>query len=225
MGYTKEQLERARTQDQEYLDRLKAIRKATGLNQEDFYLRYFKELENSINSKSAAQGKMKEIENGYEHASPAMLKIYAELGNCTLDELVYGESKKADNELPKVMRCADFIGIIDMLRKEGAIELELSQKSRKVYWGKDGLYQELPKELPVESVSIWIENSRLSFELKEYMQVISTEKINTLSPYVSEKLLKLWFDDMQKRNNTISGTKEGVSVTHDRQNAFRFGEN
>lgn len=222
MGYTQEQLDRQKTQDRDYLKRLKAIRKATGLNQEEFYFRYFKCLEGNINSRTAAQGKMKEIENGYEHASPAMLKIYAKLGNCTLDELVCGERKEKKKEAPKEISCADFIEIIDRLRRIGAIELELSHKDRPMRWGNINVQPKdsLPEQLPVESVSIWIENAPLSFELKEYLQVVSIENAATISRDVSDQLLMLWFENLKKRNNTIT---EGHSVTDARQDAYIMG--
>ena len=210
-------------QDQEYFDRLVSIRKRTGLNQEQFFLKYLKDVKKGIKKDASAQDFMKKIENGKEQLTVPMLKIYAELGNCTLDELVYGESEKKNETAPEVISCADFIEMIDVLRKEGAIELELSRHDRKVYWGADQPDQELPKELPVESVSIWIENSQLSFELKEYMQIASTEKISTLNHGLSDKLLRLWLEDMKKRKNTITGTKEGHSVTDLEQDKYRFG--
>lgn len=204
----------------EYLERIISIRKNTGLNQEQFFFKYLKDAKKSVKTGSSAQNYMKKIENGSEQLTVPELMVYAELGNCSLDQLVYGDS--GNDRQPKDISCADIIRVIDKLRKIGAIELELSQKDRPMRWGSINAQPEetLPKELPVESVSIWIENAPLSFELKEYLQVVSIENAATISRDVSEQLLKLWFESLKKRNNTIT---EGHSVTDARQDAYIMG--
>lgn len=89
-----------------------------------------------------------------------------------------------------------------------------------MYWGELGRNYDLPSEIPVESVSIWVESGALSFELKEYLQVISNENSATIRKEVAEKLFQLWLNDLKGRNNTIRNIQGGDTVTALKQDSY-----
>lgn len=94
----------------ELLDNLVRIRKNTGLNQEKFYEKHLKELNISdIKAKSSCQGFMKDLENGRKPITPKILCKYAQIANCSVDDLL-GLSKEdiLSKASPKYITFSDF---------------------------------------------------------------------------------------------------------------------
>lgn len=79
----------------EVCERLRNIRKKTGLNQEEFYKKYLATHGiGDAKKDSSAQGFMKQLENGEKSITLDVLAVYADIDDCSLDSLVYGAKQK-----------------------------------------------------------------------------------------------------------------------------------
>ena len=84
--------------DTELLEKLREIRKKTGLSQEKFYTEHLSDVVKADrNTDSAKQGFMRDLENDYKPITPAILKRYAEIAKCSVDDLLNFDIKLTES--------------------------------------------------------------------------------------------------------------------------------
>ena len=147
------------------LDKLVRIRNNTGLIQEEFYEKYLADLEISkVHAKSSMQGFMKELENGKKPITPEILIKYAQIANCSVDDLL-GLSKE------------------DVLSKASQTYITFSDLAKdifRIYENEDCKIEKNSAGSSSEAYCISFSNKRITELLK---QICSIETLNNKTIY------------------------------------------
>ena len=126
----------------EQLERLRLIRKETGLNQTDFFKKYLAHIKPSLNAESSMQVFIRDLENGKIQLSFEILKAYTEVASSlstlpeeysSIDTLMKCDS---DNAISSLLSYRDLCKILLKLDESFDIDMQLDHDF------KDGLYKD-----------------------------------------------------------------------------------
>lgn len=101
-------------------EQFRTIRKKTGLNQTDFYMKYLSgfdlvesKTEGAPPKESSIQGFMRKLEDGsFFKRIVEILPVYANIAGCSIDELITGDAPRRQNTEDKEVTIRDLCTII-----------------------------------------------------------------------------------------------------------------
>lgn len=113
-------------QNKVFLEKIRSIRKNSeyGKRQGRFFEHYNldKYIVNELNSDSGRDDYMKKLENGIIDFPASLLPVYAEIGNCTIDDLLNDDIKEVS--INKDFQFSDLCDMIKFLHKKDIIIID-----------------------------------------------------------------------------------------------------